>query len=509
MKSTFLIVATISLLMLCSTQHAVAQTKEMSLKLAGITLYNIEPSGDSDFLVIYGKALLSKNGKKNVMKFNKNLEPLWKAPVVFTGMSSEWARPVNYVYYQDKVCFSYTNATDKTAFDYIFGIGQFLQIRADGTVKEQKTGLYMKEAEKTAAVFTDINGLNVLTLAGDETFPTGMMNWYTFAHKDLALTKRKITLPMPSNTDKDNESGWRLNEVTPSGLHFYYVSYKNNRKDLSRPILAAHVVSVDQTGKAGLITNMVYDFKKYTIMPVEFQQDIYPQLVVAQPELYQRGMNPGTSMSRATPYAVPSDNAYLGIKIDATAKRIYTVAAVKEDSAERKGMTFSARPHDELAYLDFSTYDYNGQKIAESHLKFKLPELSTWDDYDKHAHKIDILLLPDNEGVVCKLLSNGHGFLWTFNQNGAPIQKDKIEITYKIPRSSYYMDVFATPYFSLKDVQNAPYVLKSKSKSYQFYQKLDDKIKRTTLYYSLKDYELITTWDRKADKIDFYSFSKN
>jgi hypothetical protein len=480
-----------------------AQSKELTLKTEeDVVLYKVAPSGNNHFLAMYGKALLSKKAKKNVMKYNKDLEPVWKQPIVFTGAELGAYNT-----------FSYTNETTKTTYDYLFGLEQFLQIRPDGSVKEQKTGIPKKEFEKTAAVFTDTLGMNILTLTGDEDFLTGTMNWYTFSHDNLKLTKRKITLPMPPQDEeiqrgllrkKEIESGWRLNEVTASGLYFYCGTYKNNPNDKSEQIFSNYVVHVDPTGKAGSIISLNHNIKRVKTLAVDFQQDIYPNLAVVSPPINVWYSN------KKSRYAVASDNAYAGLKIDAKSQKIYTVTAIRKDSLPAKGMRFVTRIEEFVAYLVFNTYNFEGKKLAESHLKFNLPKLERMDNHEKIAYKIDIIPMSNTEGVVCKLMHNGNGVVWALNSKGEMVEENKIKPNVqKFRATRIYTDVFSAPYFSINDFKNSPYVLKEKSPTYQIFQKLDDKVKKTSTYYSLKDYELMAVWDNKADKIKFYSFTKN
>ncbi len=493
-----------------------AQTKEKTFTFTkNAAFHKVLTSGDNTFIIIDGEGLQTyayydylskiKKVKNNVMKYNQDLEPVWKEPVAL--LSSDF-HPFN--------SFTYTNATTQTTFDYLIGTEQFVQIRPDGSAKEQKTGIPKKEIKNTAAVFTDTNGLNILTIVGDETFPTGTMNWYTFSHENLSLTKRKITLPMPPNTAETKESGfrllsrivpesgWRLNEVTASGLYFYCVSVKNHNNENASPILSAHVIAVDPTGQAKTIINMPSDVKKHNFLAVNYQQDMYLQLSVIKPSLYKRGMT--IIHDPLSGNTIPSDNAFMGVKIDANAKRIYTVVTMHSDSAKHKG--FVGNINMSIAYLRFSIYDLEGQKIEESHLKMTLPRLRADLPADIYQ-KIDISPMSNTEGVICKFMSLENGFLWAFNNKGEVIAEDKIKpYFYKGSLNiHYYKDIFAAHYASLKDMKDSPYLLKEKSTAYQFFQKLEDKAKQKADYYSLKDYELITVWD--ANKIKFYSFNKN
>ena len=181
------------------------------------------------------------------------------------------------------------------------------------------------------------------------------LNWYTWSHDKLAQRKRTIVLPLPENTDKDNESGWRLNEVTASGIYFCYVSYKNKQKDKNHPILACHVIQVDQNGKAGSMVNLDLEVKDYTMKPLGYAQDVYADLVSVQPPLYNTGPNSGGG------YSIPTDNAYLDVQIDEKAGRIFTVMAHIGKAA---GMSLSGATFFE--FVQFTTFDLAGKLIAQS-----------------------------------------------------------------------------------------------------------------------------------------------
>ena len=123
----------------------------------------------------------------------------------------------------------------------------------------------------------------------------------------------------------------------------------------------------DLTGKAGAIINLDHNIKKIKTLPLNYEQDIYADLRVINPPVYEWHMN-GTSG-----VLVASDNAYTGIKIDAKSKKVYTLTAIRKDSVAGKG-GLTARIEESVAYLVFNTYDFEGQKIAESHLKCELPQ---------------------------------------------------------------------------------------------------------------------------------------
>ena len=488
-----------------------AQSKQAEFDLGKKYSYlEFIAGGDNDFFMLTEtKVPMSTAGptSNSIFKFNADLQPVWKEPIVFKTMGGMA------VYMGHVNMLSYTNPTDHATTDYLVedATKYLYQILPDGTVTKKDSDIPKKELNEEAAFFTDAQGLNILTIVGDETFPTGLLNWYTFSHDHLKMTKQQIKLPLPTSTDKDNESGWRLNEVTASGLYFYYVSYKNKVKDDGRPILTAHVVHVDPKGKAGAIVDIDLEVEKYTIMPVGFHQDVYPGLYVGKPELYETGINGTGSSARA--YFIPNDNAYMGIKISESARRIYTVTASNQELKVSKDGTSSGDVlgrSPTVRTLEFGVYELSGKKIAQKSVKLPSVKLAMSDNYSSGASQIDIIPLAGDDGVVYKYLNNGNGILWAVNNQGEIGQEQKFKTCdYKEMTARNHYDVFAGRYYSLRDFKNSPYVAKEKSPAYQSFQKLEEKEERNALYLSLKDYDLFSVWDAKDKTIKFNAFPKN
>jgi hypothetical protein len=515
-------IAIIQTLLLFITTNLFAQDKQVDYRVPNWYIpLSFAVSQDNGFFLRSEHVVISNHLGISLLKFDKDLKPVWKEPIIFKALNADVHEYV----------LSYTDTTTKATTDYIVEEG-IHQILPNGTVNKN-TQIPKKEMREKSAVFTNTEGLNVLTIVGDETFPTGTLNWYTFSHEKMTQTKRVIKLPLPSNIDYDNESGWRLNEVTASGLYFYYVSYKNDKKDKSSPVLSNNVIHVDPTGKAGTILHMNPSIEKNNILCTEFQQDIYSNLTAIGPQLYERGSSSVTTTRSnyyaypanytgirqdkkdvtTTAYAVPSDNAYMGVKINENAKRIYTVAALFDAAeVEKKGRISFSNADPTLKNLVFSVYDLEGKPIAQSKLKVIFPKLLRQDDYTRHAHLIEIKPLPDNEGVICQLTSNGDVFFWVFNNQGELIQEEKEKLPL-LKQGSSYRSVyhhFPATYTSLKDFKASPYLLKGKSPAYQFLQNISEKDKKKKpSYLSLKDQELIAVWDYKKLKITYYSFTKN
>lgn len=481
-----------------STSGLFGQHKQGELEVGkNYFIYSVTPGGENEFLLVYGEQLLSKKAQKMIMKYNSALEPVWKQPVAFSGMG---IGSIDLL--------SYTDPADKTTCDYVFGSEQFLQILPDGTVKEKNTELPKKEIKNTAAVFTDSKGLNILTLAGDDDFPTGVMSWYTFDHGDLSMKKRTIALPMPADRDKDDESGWRLKKVTDSGLYFYSVSYKNDPKDETRSILSCHIAYVDGGGKVENTLHLDSGLSQYEALPADYRQDLYPGLRVFGPNTWAFKAHP----SGYNVY-VPTDNSFMGVEIDEQTGRIYTLIArndalkvAKKDGSPEGDIKGWAYP---VKSLELTVYSLTGEQLSRSVLDHTAPKLAGGDDYGYRANEIAIKVLPNGEGVICKLLNNNTGVFWVINPAGEMTQQVKFHPhSYKAYTTQFYKDVFSSDYFSVQDFQNSPYVLQEKSGSCQSFNKLDEKTKRAVHYLSGKNYELLAVMDSKKNVIRLDSFIK-
>ncbi len=479
------------------TQFAQDKKLEFELKNKYTPIDFIE--GEDCFYMVCEERVMKNLLSKVVFKFDKDLNVAWKEPIVMKsslmkgellGMSVD--------------VFPYLNAADNKAIEYITKEKGIFQVLPDASLREIVANMPAKEAKnKISSLFLDANGLNILTIVGDETFPTGSMNWYTFAHSDLSQSKRTISLPLPSKTDKDNESGWRLNEVTDSGLYFYYVSYKNKVKDESRPILSCHVIHVDRDGKAGNIIDIDLGLQKYTAMPDNFQQSYYSNLRVVEPYLYEIGGGGGRTIT--------TDNAMMGVKIDGNSKRIYSVIAQNKEVSvandgrvKGKGLLGANPPVESLL---FGIYDFDGKKIAQNVLRYVPPKFGPLGEIGSNG--IDIIPLPENEGVICRYLELGYGSIWSMDGKGEIVQELKTKpYDYKENTTKYHYDVFTSSYYSMKDFQASPYVSKEASAIYQAFQKLEAKSKKDAFYLSLKNYEILAVWDSKENKVKFNSFTK-
>lgn len=475
------------------------QDKQVELKVEkNVSLFDVFPSGKDEFMLVYGKQLLSKQASKMIMKYNATLEPVWAQPLAFSGVE---IGAINAI--------SYTDPPGNKTTTYLFGTEQFIQILPDGTPKEKSTEIPKKEANNTAAVFADAEGLNVITITGDETFPTGSMNWYTYAHDDLSMKKRTISLPLPSGTDRDNESGWRLNEVSDSDLYFTYVSYKNS-KDPGGPILACHVIQVDHEGNVGDILNLDLGMERYTIVPADFSMGIHPGVKVFAPEIWNHEFRSSILIY------TPTDNAYAGIKIDAGQKRVYTLVALNDKmddevnspgpkSMNALGWSFPVKS------LELSVYDLEGNRLSRSTLNNTPTKLAASDDYGYHANKIEILPLPQNEGAVCRFLNNGNGAIWATNAQGEIVHQVKIKpYFYKKMMAPVYNDAFYASYYSMGDFERSPYWGTQTSAVAKLYRGMDEKQKEigNFFYLSLDSYELTALVDSKNKSIGLAAFAK-
>lgn len=504
MKKIFLLC--IACFMSCFFQSAVlfAQDKtiDFDIKKKYKPLELVECGPDAFYLVC--EESISHNLlSKGLFKFDANLNPVWPEPVV---LKSPFSMLGGFSSMNLKV-FAFKDPNNGDVTDFILRDNDVFQVMPDGEPRQLDTGISEKEMRKMAAAFTDANGLNIITLTGNKDFLSGSMNWYVVAPGTATPQKRTITLPLPSGIDKKNNSGWRLNEVSASGLYFYYVSFKNDLKDQSRPILLCHVIQVGPDGKAGNPVTLDPGLEKYTAMTVDFRQDEYPNLIVEEPACYETGLNGGGSW-----YHIPTDNAYMGIKIDAVASRIYAVTAQNEALKMDKDGTVNtdalgrAQP---VKLLELTIFDLTGKKTAQTQLMHTPASLSPSDSHHYLANQVSIFPLPTQEGVGLKLLNNGDGVVWLMNPQGEQVNEIKIQpYTYREKTVRHYYDIFASAYFSLSDFNNAPYAAKEKSPVVQYFNKMEEKLKRDAYYLSLKDAEILASWDEKNHSMKLNAFKK-
>lgn len=488
----------------------VAQDPKLDFKVEkNSAIFGLAPSGDDGFLMIYGQQLIAKKAKKNVMRFDANLKPVWKAPAVISGVST--ANQSNFLSMvegenSEIEILSYSSPTDGQTVNYIFGAEQFVQILPDGTVNEKETGIPKKEwRDELAAVFVDAHGLNVLTLTGDEDFPTEEMNWYCYAHNGLALKKRTIKLPRPEFIVKKSELGWRLNEVSESGLYFYLVSGRMKKKGESLPLLTCHIIHVDQEARAGKEIILDLGIKEENFMPIDFQQNKYPAMSVYLPRLAELRFS---SNGKRT-YWVLNVNALMGIKIDAASNRIYTATAESNELLEKRGGLGLHDPQVET--IGLRSFDLAGNKISEAQLKPNSPKRKMADDFTYTAHSLEIIPLPNAEGVVCKFFSNGNGAIWAVNDRGEQVVDKKFKpYAYKKMTEQHYIDVYASKrYFSMKDFQASAYAAVEKTAVEKNFAKLDEGFQRKAQFRSMKNFELLAFSDQKAKVIRLSAFPKN
>jgi hypothetical protein len=486
---------------LCLNYNSIyAQDKQVDFDLGNNgTMYNISPCGEDNFYIVYGKMLLSKNAEKNLMKFDKDLKEAWTKPVVFTGAQLGSVS-----------IFSYTNPSDKTTTSYIYGGEQFLQVLSDGTSKEKKTVIPEKELESVAAVFTDSIGLNIITLTGEKDYPTGSMKWYTYTHDQLTKKEKTITLAQPPDIDDKNESGWRLNCIASSGLYFTYVSYKNDTKETTKPILACNVVKVDYTGKSGSITTIDLPADKYNIIPAFYYTNYSDFSVFLPKEFTSSTSQTSTGTSHVSYFS--TDNAYLGVVIDEKSNRIYTCYATNDNlkvSDKGSPKTESLGKGYMIKKLNFTVCNLDGSDTTQSKLNFIATPLEAIDECSYAGNQIDLYLLPGNEGLICKAVNNANGYIYALNNKGKQIEQKKIELFYyKMLGNKFISDKFSSIYTSLKDFESSAYYLDTKSLLIQYFNKLDDKKQRYVLYFSLKSGELLAQWDGKEDKVKLNFFNK-
>lgn len=498
------------LLLACALPSLSGQDLSLEHHLGNYVLLEAEPAGNDGFFLICEKKsaadLVVKNlaKEKAIFKFDANLKQVWQEPLALKGITG-----------YDATVFAYTDPAGQHSADYFFGSGQFVQVRQDGAVHEKETGISKKEGNKTAAAFVDENGLNILTITGDETFPTGSMNWYTFSHSDLSLTKLSISLPLPPDVDEDNESGWRLNQATEDGLFFYYVSYKNEPKDINRPILSCLVVQVSPEGKTGRIVTIDTGLDQYKAIPVSYQQDSYPDAAIFSPRLWEAHTYTTPNSRFVQTSYTPTDNSFMGVRIDAKNGRIYTVAALNPqiEVDKKKGTVKSdgrgwALP---VKSLQLIISDLQGNQIASATLDHTPVKLAPTDNYGYEANRIELIPLPGDEGVICRFVNNGTGALWVVNPMGEVVKDARVKpYAIKVAMGKVYYDIFSAPqYASLTALENSPCLAKESSGAARLFEGLDDKTKRETSFVAGENRDLLIVPESAGKKLKFYSFTKN
>lgn len=518
-----------------------AQDKQEDFKLgSGIIVYKIAPCGDEDFFIEYGKTYTNVGGialgvvplefqkdTRSIMKFDKNLKPAWKEPINITKGT---LAGVDF--------FSYTNPIDKTTISYLYdvteksyyegitnvygpvGAEEFIQVLPNGSNKAIKTGIPKKELQSIVAVFTELNGFNIITLTGDKKNLTGNMNWYVFSHDKLTMTKKNIVLPIPTGINKDNESKWWLNQATPDGLYFSYISHKNKVK-APGPILSCNIIKVNSSGKPGNLITLDLNYDKYSMMPAYYSKKIFMSSV---PSIYKtvkwrHNSNFSLFLPRIIQYISTSSysdgDTYMGVQVDATNNRIYTIIAgnnefkvIKDGSPDYLNSFLShAYP---IKFFEASVYDMTGKKINQSIVDYTLAPENSQDDMDYTGNIVSLNLLQNNEGIVFKALNNGKGYIFSVNKDGKVETQNKFDLfSYKEGNGQRYKDLYPAFYTTKKDFENSPYIIGNlKSPETIFCNKMDKKVKPEILFLSLKSGNVFAIFDSKNDLVKLAFFNK-
>ena len=323
------------------------------------------------------------------------------------------------------------------------------------------------------------------------------------------MKKRVITMPLPEGIDKDNKSGWRLSTVTPGGMYFYYVSYKNEVKETSYPILSFNLIKVDKEGKPGENINMDMELEKYNVLPASYNP-VTPNLNVYRPEDLIGTIHTTSTGGGVTTYTY-QDIAFMNLLIDEKNNCIYTFIAqndevgVNNDGIPKAPLNHSAF----IKKITVKTFKYKGKSINSSTTKLGTFSRGATDDYTYAANAITLCLLPNNEGIVFHITNNDNGYTYALDKTGTEIENKKVSVfVYKTWGMHFKQDKFAVPYYSLKDYESSPYFLGLKSPVYQYFNKMDKKTKAYSTYLSLKNEEILTEYNGKDDKVKLLLFSK-
>ncbi len=498
--SPFLIIA----LMMGFTAPIFSQDQKITLEIGNnLMLNHLLPDGKTGFFAVCDRETITRSIVGQwVMKYDENLQPVWKEPAQFSiAMGFGEVK-------DDVQMLTFMPENASKTIDYLIDGNNIYQVAAQGVPQKLKIKIPKKEMRELAAAFTTEKGLNVLTIVGDEVFPTGELNWYTIDHNDLAMTQRKIKLPLPTGTDEDNESGWRLNAVTSTGLYFYYVSYKNSVKDDSRSILDCHLVKVDFSGNAGNIVKLATGLEAYTVLPAFYQQYHYSGMVAKAPQLIKHEIRNKSSIM------TPNDNAHLGVYMDENEGRAYLVMANNPDlGVSKKGIPVAENiigtKYPSVRSLTGMAFDLQGKKLGQSTVKIAPHKLAATDNYS-NDYVLEIAPLGSKEGFSCKFTSNGKGVLAAFDTNGKLIEEHTVKAhPYFQMTARKYNDAFDTRYFSLAELRKSPYANNEKTKLEQYFQKLNDDDKKNAQSVSTLNQTIIAVTSRKENTINFASFSKN
>lgn len=416
-----------------------AQDKQIKIEQKQNDLIGLYPCGKDQFYLAYGSSNIV-----NIMKYDIELNPEWSQVQVVKFRHIPQRRDVN--------IFTFRDSISGEVYSYLYGGGQIIQLLTKGTQKAKEIELPYKEIKDTAAIFVNQDGFNIITLNGENRYKSGSMNWITFSHETLKFSIKHLSLPLPPGIDKKNNSEWRILEVSKTGLYFYYVSCKDEKKDQTRPILVSHILKVNRSGTPGKIMSIDMGLKNYHAIPASYKIDIPTNLKIYNPDL----------LSVKKDYNDYTENSYVGIKLDEESDRIYTVMALNintEDPKDTRTVDMFLEGSG-IKTFAFTIFDLDGEKLSETFLKYTvLPYKRGALEKDYYYQtEISLQIPSDRSGMICKVKQHGNVTLYAVDLNGNLVSENTAAITtHNVLGTYFYLDLFSSEYQNFKDFDKSPY----------------------------------------------------
>jgi hypothetical protein len=484
------------------------QSKTASFELGDNEKLNeLIPDGYDGFFsttFIYGTFSNIPKGAR-IVKFNSALEPIWKEPV-----------KLDYI----RNCLTYVDTTTNKTTDYLYYNQNFYRVGSDGVSQQLELKIPKKAWGTMSSVFVDEKGLNIIMMKGDREFRTGEQHWYTIGTNETSTSTPKIIkLPLPKGIDVENDSDWRLNAITSSGIYFCYIGYKNVVKDNTYPILNCFIIKVDNEGKAGNMMELPIGLDKYTILPADFQH-YRKGLEVRKPDLFfdepdiQTTTSGGRVSTRTSSFdkRVYNDLGRLGVSINEANDRIYLVTLNNEDMVIDK----NGNPKIEIGDSRYApvksmtcyAYDLNGKKIGISTTPIKQSKIeiadTRYNDFTVNLYPLD-----NKEGIAVKFINNSKGSFEVFDSQAKHIESIPTNIYFDNKLLDMkYVDVFNYAPKSLSELRNAPYAKPDASPASLFFNKLNKDEKRQCYSTTTKNKIVIGVHKYETNKIEFTTFDK-
>lgn len=446
---------------------------------------------------------IDKTTSVHVMKFNKELSPEWDAAIAVECLEMDPTPSI----------LSYRNPNNPTSIDYLVGYEEFVQVHPGGKVNRVATSKQIQSTfvDSQGSTFVDSRGLNLIYYTGKKKFRSGTIEWHTYAHADLAVTVKTVNLPLPPDTDEENNSHWKIKAVGEEGLYFAYTSYKNEVKEKNRAVLTLHYVVVGYDGSCSEIKSIVLEQDRYIVIPTvhttpsEFRS----------PYSFEGGYNdwrmdsgPGSPSSKVTFYA--NDNAYVCTEFDPVQNRIYTLVARNNLMDEKKSKTpnFNGRAVP-LTSISLDAWDMSGRPVQQTVIQHSPPALKATADYSYFANKVRLQALPNGGGVICMLLNNKNGVAWAVDGDGKLLQSLSFTpYSFNVLWLTRSVDKFSNHFRSISDFETSPYFGKRTSTVAALFDRLSEEEKENFYHVSMEDRHVVAVWDNHTKTVQIQAFLK-